>query len=157
MKRYVRCVTVKSLKNKIIRGFESTGCTSVTIDNVYDKYCDVSMILPSGKPTSITVWFDSNTIDVGKKKYRGIVKFNLDDSWTYTPNGEVLDSNGNTIGRVHSVTLVESEAYYTRRKDYKEDAIRINSDNITLNYLTDRSKFTEVIDNLEARTININY
>ena len=141
LKRYVKCITLESLKNKLIKGFKSAGCTSVSIDNVHDTYCKVNMVLPDGTPTSVTVWFDSDIIEVGKEKQRNIVKFTLDSSWTYTPSGDVLDMNGNIIGHVHAVELNVSEAYRTRRRDYKEDTIRVNSSNIMLNYLTDKSKF----------------
>lgn len=149
MKRVINCATKSDILDRVKSGFTSAGCEVVEISDISDDHCDVSLVLPSGIPTRITVWYSHNVIKNGFRRSRRILPW--DKTYHLDEYGNVYDSNNNLIG----IAIVDSEGEIVQRtrKNYLIKSIRTDSGDVIIDHPEKSNNYKSVVDTLENRLI----
>lgn len=150
MKRYIRSDTRYRLIKKIVDGFKSAGCTEVSVLYRDNSHCKLSLVLPNGSKTSITVWYDYEKMEDGTK---GINQY---QSWKsyYQVNsdGVVFDDSGNFVGE--AVVKLSDQKLITKYKKYfNPESIRTDSGDVVIDHPEKAKCYQDVVKSLETRNI----
>lgn len=148
MKRVILSATRKQIITKITDGFKAAGCNEVTVTKQNDSFCELNMILPDGKRTTITVWYDYNVVKNGKATKVNRLPWN--SSYVVDSEGNVFDGD-TLVGK--AVVEVQGESYERNRKNYLIRSIRTNSGDVIIDHPEKANNYKTVVDTLQSRKI----
>lgn len=150
---YIQASTLGEVVEAIERGLKLAQCTQIDIKKKFSDHCEVSLTLPNGKSTTITVWYDYSEHKNGvthKKK-----SISWDPSYSIDDDGNVYDSSGNFIGVV-KIIQDTGETSPKMKKDWNLESIRTDSGDVIIDHPEkDPTRiWSDVVKTLEGRKID---
>lgn len=148
MKRVILSATRTGIITKITDGFKSAGCNEVIVTKHTDSFCKLHMILPNGKRTTITVWYDYNVVKNGKATK--VNRLTWKSSYVVDSEGNVFDGN-TLVGK--AFVEVQGESYERTRNNYLIRSIRTDSGDVIIDHPEKANNYKTVVDTLQSRKI----
>lgn len=154
MKRYIKCATRQQAVDNVNNMF-SKFCIRAECIQKADDYARYKLVLPSGKSTTVTVWFKYKRTPVKTDNVkRQVVNYNPVEHIIQN-DGSVLDSNGNVIGEAKILLYKKNKngdlVYETKRqRDYELEVRCDVGDSHTVS-LDNEDSYSKCVDILEDR------
>lgn len=149
MKKLIFGATKSQLCNTLESNFKSAGCTSANAYDFTDTNCKVDLILPSGKHTTITAWYDYHKVKNGIKP--NSVRIPWKSTFQVDPQGNVYD-NGQLVGT--AIVYTSTGTYQATRKNYLLRSIRTDSGDVIIDHPQSANSYNTVVQTLETRKIH---
>lgn len=154
MKRYIKCATRQQAVDNVNDMFSKFCIYSECIQKA-DDYARYELVLPSGKSTTVTVWFKYKRTPVKTNNVKR-------EAVTYNPaehkiqnDGSVLDNNGNVIGEVKILLYKKNKdgdfVYETKRQRDYELEVRCDVGDSHTVELDSEYAYSKCVDILEDR------
>ena len=151
MKRIIYADTKDQILHKIVEGFKRSGqCKKVKVNNSDKNHCELYLILPSNKETTLTVWYDYDKVPDGEVDVNTYIDWSSD--YSIQDDGTVVDSSGSVIG-IAKVQLTEHKKRNKFKKDYRSESIRTDSGDVVIDHPERASTYLDVVNALEKRQV----
>lgn len=151
MKRVVVSASRPNILSTIQQKFIAAGCNKVTLRKATNSYAELDLVLPSGKHTSVTVWYNYRTRKEPKDEMQSTVEpyskdYKIDD------DGNVVDADGAVIGfvEIHIYTNKNKQRHI---KEFDERSVRSNLGDIDIRDLQSDDDYKVAINMLERRSV----